>query len=209
MKRVLLVLVFLLALAVVESGGSVASPQSSEKASDQPIYRYVDQGGRTIFTNDLSRIPAEDRPFAKIVELPAAVTLPAPTPRPQAKPPSFSTRLREWFQSQPAGYRLTLVGVLPPLILGLWVLNFFRKRSESLFVKMSLRLGMLGLVILSGYLCYFIFVQNQAGKLLGTVPGRDDLISSPKQRAEELKRDEADRLKTIEDIANQKGDNAE
>ena len=202
MKRIRILLVSAAVLAFAASEGSIAAA----RASDPPIYRYIDRHGGTAFTNDLSRIPAEYRGSATIVELPPAVTVPAPTPPPQPAPSSFSVRLREWFQARPAGYRLIIVGVLPPLIVSLWAMNFFRKRSDSLFVKMSLRLGMLGILVLSAYLCYFIFAQGEAGRLIGTVPGAQDLTAFPKQRAEELKKDEADRLKTIEDIGNQRNE---
>jgi Domain of unknown function (DUF4124) len=196
-------------LAFVVSEESIAAAKDSEKATDPPIYRYVDRQGRTVFTNDLSRIPAEFRPSATIVELPPAVTLPAPKPPPQPKPPSFSTRVREWIQSQPPAYRLILVGVVPVLILSLWVMHFLRKRSDSAGVKFSLRMGMLVMLFLSAYLCYVIFIRAQASRLIGSVPGGNEIISSPKEKAKALKKDEADRLKSIENIANQKNDDEE
>ncbi|MBI3995882.1 MAG: hypothetical protein HY349_07895, partial [Nitrospirae bacterium] len=199
-----LILSALLASASVGAGATVAAENPSEKASDRPIYRYVDPNGTEVFTDDLSRVPAERRSSATIVALPPAVKMPEPPPAPKPEPSSFSTRAREWFNGQPPAYRLILIGVLPVMVLSLWALSFFRRRSESLFAKLILRFGMVAILVLSAYLCYFIFIRGQAGKLIGAVPGGSDFISSPKQRAEDLKKDEADRLKTIEDIANQK-----
>ncbi|HEY5595200.1 MAG TPA: hypothetical protein VIL61_08625 [Nitrospiria bacterium] len=204
MRRIPLILVALMVLAFVGSEKSVAAATDSGKAADRPIYGYMDRDGTHVFTDDLSRIPAEYRTSAKVVDLPPAIKIPEPSPPPKPAPPSFPSRLRSWFQSQPSEYRLILAGIIPIMILSLWALQFFRRRSESAFAKMSLRLGMLAVLIASVYLCYFIFMRVQAGRLIGAVPGGSDFISSPKQRAEELKKDEADRLKTIEDIANQK-----
>ncbi len=204
MNRIPLIVAALLILAWVESGQPVAAGSGSEKPSDRPIYRYVDPNGTPVFTDDLSRIPTEYRSSAKVVDLPPAIKLPEPPPPPKPDPPSFSTRLREWFQSQPPEYRAIIAGIIPILILSLWVLNFLRKRSESSFAKLSLRMGMMAILILSAYLCYFLFIRAQAGKLIGAVPEGSDFISSPKQKAEELKKDEADRLNSIEDLANQK-----
>ncbi|MEK6683209.1 MAG: hypothetical protein AABY46_00950, partial [Nitrospirota bacterium] len=148
-------------------------------------------------------IPAEYRMSANVVDLPLAIQLPEPPPTSKPESPSFSTRMRNWFQTQPPEYQLIIVRIIPILILSLWVLNFFRKRSESVFAKLLLRMGMLAIVILSAYLCYSILMRAQAEKWIGAVPGVSDLISSPRQRAEEFKKGEADRLKSLEDIANQ------
>lgn len=204
LKRIPIILIAAAVLAFVVCEECIADSKDSEKPSDDPIYRYVDQHGRTAFTNDLSRIPAEYRPSATIVELPPAVNVPSPKPPPQPKPPSFSTRVREWILSQPPGYRLILIGVVPVLIFSLWVMRFLRKRSESTWVKLALRLGMIVMLFLSAYLCYIIIIRTEASKLIGSVPGGNEIISSPKEKAKALKRDEADRLKTIEDLANQK-----
>ncbi len=203
MNRIPLILLGLLVLAFVESTESAASA-ASPKASDRPIYRYVDRNGTPVFTDDLSRIPAEYRPSAKIVDLPPAIKMPEPLPLPKPQPPSFSSRLQAWFQSQPSEYRLIVVGIIPILVLSLWVLSFLRKRFDSPFIKLSLRMGMMAILVLSAYLCYFILIRTQAGRLIGAVPGGSDIISSPKQKAEDLKKDEADRLKLIEGIADQK-----
>jgi hypothetical protein len=204
LKRIPIILIAAAVLAFAVSEECIAATKDSEKPSDDPIYRYVDQHGRTAFTNDLSRIPAEYRPSATIVELPPAVTLPSLKPPPQTKPPSFSTRVREWIQTQPPGYRLILVGVVPVLIFSLWGMRFLRKRSESTWVKLSLRMGMLAMLFLSAYLCYIIFIRTQASTLIGSIPGGNEIISSPEEKAKALKKDEADRLETIEDLANQK-----
>jgi len=193
-----LILGGLTVLGLIAVGESAAFPGPSREAPDAPIYRYTDPQGNTVFTNDLSKIPSELRSSAQAVELPPAVTMSEPPPPP---PPPLTTRLRDWFDKRPTGYRLILIGVLPPLILSLWVLNYFRKRSDSLFLKMSMRLGMIGIVILSAYLCYFIFVRFEASRLSVTVPDEGNGTFSPRQKAEELKKDEADRLKTIENLA--------
>jgi hypothetical protein len=164
----------------------------------------VGPNGTPVFTDDPSRIPAEYRSSAQVVELPPAIRMPEPPPPPKPEPPSFSDRMRAWVQSLSPEYRLIVVGIVPILIVSLWVLNFLRKRSESAIAKLSLRMGMMAILFLSVYLCYFIFMRAQAAKLIGSVPGGNEIISSPKQKAEDLKKDEADRLNAIEDIANQK-----
>ncbi|MBI3810593.1 MAG: hypothetical protein HY283_00065 [Nitrospirae bacterium] len=204
MKTVPLILLVLLFFAFDESGKSIAAATDFGKASDRPIYRYAGPNGTPVFTDDPSRIPAEYRSSTQVVELPPLIKMPEPPPPPKPDPLSFATRLREWIQSQPPEYRLIIIGVLPVLILSLGVLSFLRKRVESAFLKTSLRLGMLAIVVLSAYLCYFIFMRAQAAKLMGSIPGGNEIISSPKQKAEDLKKGEAGRLKTIENIANQK-----
>ncbi len=97
-----------------------------------------------------------------------------------------------------------IVAVLPTALLSLWLLNFLQKLTDVAFVKISLRLGMLAIVISTAYLCYFIYLRVQAEQLGGTVSMGTEPISSSRQKAEELKKDESDRLKTIEDTANQK-----
>jgi hypothetical protein len=204
LKRIPLIAAVLLILAFVGSGRSIASGKDSEKTSDRPIYRYVGPNGTPVFTDDPSRIPAEYRSSAQVVELPPAIRMPEPPPPPKPEPPSFSDRMRAWVQSLSPEYRLIVVGIVPILIVSLWVLNFLRKRSESAIAKLSLRMGMMAILFLSVYLCYFIFMRAQAAKLIGSVPGGNEIISSPKQKAEDLKKDEADRLNAIEDIADQK-----
>jgi hypothetical protein len=204
LRRIPLIAAVLLILAFVGSEVSIAAGKDSEKASDRPIYRYVGPNGTPVFTDDPSRIPAEYRSSAKVVELPPAIKMPEPAPLPKPPPTSFSARIRAWIQSQPPEYRLIMVGMIPVLVLSLWVLSFLRKRSDSAFVKLSLRMGMMAILFLSAYLCYFIFMRAQAAKLIGSVSGGNEIIASPKQKAEDLKKDEADRLNTIEDIANQK-----
>jgi len=195
------ILTVLVVLAIPEMAGA-ANP--SAQPPDRPIYRYVGPNGTPVFTDDLSRVPDKFRSSAKAVKLPPAVKLPEPPPPLKAEPPSFSTRISAWFQSQPPGFRLIIAVILPVLVLSLWLMIFLRGRTESVFVKIFLRFGMLTILILSAYLAYSVFVRAQATKLMGSVPGGNELIASPKQKAEELKKDEAARLKTIEDIANQK-----
>jgi len=203
LRRVLLILFVLFAVAFSASGRSIAGANGSGKGSPPPIYRYVDRNGVEVFTDDLSRVPAEYRSSAKAVELPPEIKMPEPLSASQPAA-SFSARVREWVGRQPPGYRLILVGVLPVLVVSLWGLSFLRKRSESAFVKISLRLGMMAIVILSAYLCYFIFIRVQAESLNGDVSEGSESISSTRQKAEELKKEEAGRLKAIEDITNQK-----
>lgn len=204
MKTVPLILLALLFFTFAESGKLIAAGKDSGKALDKPFYRYVDRNGLEVFTDDPSRIPTEYRSSAKVVELSPAIKMPEPLPPPKPEPPSFSARMGEWLQSQPSEYRLIVIGIIPVLVLSLWFLSFLRKRSDSVFVKLSLRMGMLAILVLSAYLCYFIFMRTQVAKLIGSVPGGNEILSSPKQKAEDLKKDEANRLKTIEDIANQK-----
>jgi hypothetical protein len=203
-RRIWLILVVAAVLAFAISGETTADANGSEKTSDRPIYQYVGRNGVVVFTDDLSRIPAEYRSAAKVVKLPPVIKIPEPLPQPKAESPSFSTRMREWFQNLSPEYRFVIVKILPILILSLWGLNFLRKRTDSVFMKLLLRLGIWAIVILSVYLCYFIFIRVEAAKLIGTIRGGSDLISLPKQKAEELKKNEADRLKSIEGIANQK-----
>jgi hypothetical protein len=204
LKRILFTLFVLLALAFSVLEEAIAGAKDSKNAADRPIYRYVDRNGVEVFTDDLSRIPAKYRSSAKVVELPPAVKMPeAPSP---SKPvsPSFMTRLRKWIEGQPAAYRVVILAVLPTALLCLWLLNFLQKLTDVALVKISLRLVMLAIVISTAYLCYFIYLRVQAEQLTGTVSMGTEPVSSSRQKADELKKDEADRLKAIEDTANQK-----
>jgi len=204
LKRILFTLFVLLALAYSVSGEAIPGAKDSKNAADRPIYRYVDRNGVEVFTDDPSRIPAKYRSSAKVVELPPAVKMPeAPSP---SKPvsPSFATRLRKWVERQPAAYQVIILGVLPIAILSLWVLNFLKKLTDLAMVKLALRLGMLAIVISTAYLCYYIYLRVQAEQWTGPVSMETQPVSSSRQKAEELKKDEADRLKTLEDTANQK-----
>lgn len=204
MKRVLFILVVLQALAFSVSGDANAAAMDSESAGDRPIYRYVDRNGVEVYTDDLSRIPAKYRSSAKVVELPPAVKMPeAPSPS-RPVPPSFMTRLQRWIKRQPAAYRVVMLAVLPTAFLSLWLLNFLRNLTDVKLVRIALRLGMLAIVVSTGYLCYFVYLRVQAEQLGGAVSVETEPVSSTRQKAEELKKDESDRLKTIEDTVNQK-----
>jgi hypothetical protein len=191
-------------LSFVLSGLAIAAAQDSGKSADRPFYRYVDRNGVEVFTDDLSRVPAKFRSSAKVVELPPAVRMPVSSPPTKTVPPSFTTRLRNWVESQPAAYRVVILAVLPTAFLSLWLLNFLRKLTDVAFVRISLRLGMLAIVISTAYLCYFIYLRVQAEQLSGAVSVETEPVSSTRQKAEDLKKDEADRLKAIEDTVNQK-----
>jgi len=204
LKRILFTLFVLLALAFSVSGEAIAGAIDSKNAADRPIYRYVDGNGVEVFTDDLSRIPAKYRSSAKVVELPPAVKMPEASSPSKPVSPSFMTRLQKWNERQPAAYRVMIVAVLPTAFLSLWLLNFLRKLTDVAFVRISLRLVMLAIVISTAYLCYFIYLRVQAEQFTGAVSMGTEPVSSPRQKAEELKKDEADRLKTIEDTANQK-----
>lgn len=171
--------------------------------SDRPFYRYVDRNGVEVFTDDLSRVPAEYRSSAKIVVLPPAVKMPAPGAPSHPAPTSFMTRLRKWVEGQPAAYRVMIVGVLPMALLSVWVLYFLRKHTDVPFVKFLLRLGMLAIVVSTAYLCYFIYLRVQAGQVHAVISVGTEGISSPQEKAKELKKDEADRLKRIEETVDQ------
>ena len=203
-KPVPLMAAVLLILAFVGSGPSLVSGKDSEKMSDRPFFRYIGPNGTPVFTDDPSRIPAEYPSSATAVELPPLIQMPEPPPRMKPPPPPFSSRLQAWFQSQPAEYRMLIVGIIPVMGLSLWVLSFIRKRTDSILIKMSLRMGMMAILVLSAYLCYFMIIRIHAAKLIGSVPGGSEFIVSPKQKAEDLKKDEADRLQTIENIADHK-----
>ena len=204
MIRVTLILFSASVLALVLSGGSATGGKDSKNAADRPFYRYVDKNGVTVFTDDLSRVPAQYRSSAKIVELPPAVRMPGSPPPPKTAPPSFMTRLQKWVESQPAAYRVIILAVVPTALLSLWLLNFLKKLTDVAIVRISLRVGMLAIVISTAYLCYFIYLRVQAEQLRGAVSVETEPIASPRQKAEELKKDEADRLKAIESITNQK-----
>jgi Domain of unknown function (DUF4124) len=188
----------LMVLGLIAAVAPWADAKPSRDSADAPIYRYTDREGRTVFTNDLEGLPADLRSSAEAVDLPPAVTMAEPAPPP---PPGLATRIHRWFVRQPTEFRLVLVGVLPPLLLSLWVLHYLRKRAESLFLKTSLRVAMLAVVAVSAYLCYFLFVRYEASHMSVTVLDETPGGISPRQKAEELKKDEADRLKTIENIA--------
>ncbi|HTN43058.1 MAG TPA: hypothetical protein VMN77_04595 [Nitrospiria bacterium] len=204
MKRTPIILLTVGLLSFVVSGMATAVAQDSGKSTDRPFYRYVDRNGVEVFTDDLSRIPAKYRSSAKVVELPPAVRMPASSPPTITVRPSFTTRLRKWVESQPAAYRVMILAILPTALLSLWVLKFLQKLTDVAFVKIFLRLGMLAIVISTAYLCYFIYLRVQAERLGGTISVETETVSSPRQRAEDLKKDETDRLKVIEDTVNQK-----
>jgi hypothetical protein len=204
LRPVPLSLLVFLVFAFVSPMDSATSADLADKPSDRPFYRYVDRNGVEVFTDDLSRIPAKYRSSAKIVELPPAVRMPASSPPTKTVPPSFTTRLRKWVESQPAAYRVVILAVLPTALLSLWALNFLKKLTDVRLVKIALRLGMLAIVISTAYLCYFIYLRVQAEQLSGTISVEPEPVTSTRQKAEDLKQDEADRLKTIEDTANQK-----
>lgn len=194
LKRLGIALLMVLLMTRPGSAGSLTS--------DRPIYQYLDRNGTWVFTDDLSHVPAEYRSSAKLVELPPALKIPEPAPPP--KPKTFSLWTPTGINGWPAEYKLVLGGILPMAILVLWALHFFRKRSESLATKILLRLGMMGLVIITLYLCYFLFLRAQAGRLIGAMPGVSDLPSVTQQQVETLQKQQEDRLKAIEDIADQK-----
>ena len=202
MKQNPTILIAVAVLALVMSGESTPGVKGAENAGDRPFYRYVDQNGVTVFTDDLSRIPAKYRSSAKVVELPPAIRTPESSPPPKTAPPTFTTRLRKWVESQPAAYQVIILAILPTALLSLWTLNFLKKLTEVRVVKTALRLAMLAMVISTAYLCYFIYLRVQAEQLTGAVSVGSEPVSSTRQKAEELKKDEADRLKTIEDVAN-------
>jgi len=204
LKRTPIILIAVAILTLVMSGGSAIGGKDSKNGADRPIYRYVDRNGVEVFTDDLSRIPAKYRPSAKVVELPPAIRTPESSPTSKPAPPTFTTRLRRWVESQPAAYRLLILAVLPTALLSLWLLNFLLKLTDVVFVKISLRMGMLAIVISTAYLCYFIYLRVQTERLTGAFTVGSEPVSSIRQQAEELKKDEADRLKTIEDVANPK-----
>jgi hypothetical protein len=204
LTRTSIILIAVAVLAFVMSGETAIGAMDSENAADRPIYRYVDRNGVEVFTDDLSRVPAKYRSSAKVVELPPAVRMPTSPSPPKTEPPSFATRLRKWVESQPAAYQVVILAVLPTALLSLWLLNFLRKLTDVGLVRISLRLGMLAIVISTAYLCYFIYLRVQAERLNGAVSVDTEPVSSTRQKAEELKKDEADRLKAIENTANQK-----
>ena len=172
-------------------------------ASDRPIYRYADPNGTLFFTDDLSKIPPEQRSAAKRVELPPAIKIPEPTP-PQTEKPSWPARTQAWYEGLPAEYQWALGGILPLTIMTVWVLSFLRKRSEPRVVKVLLRIAMMGVVVGSTYLCYFLIMRAQAAKLTGMIPTGSGLQTTPQQILEPLKKQESDRFKRLEDIADQK-----
>ncbi|MBI3611073.1 MAG: hypothetical protein HY204_10295 [Nitrospirae bacterium] len=110
----------------------------------------------------------------------------------------------EWFEALPWEYQWALGGILPALILAVWLLNFFRKQSDSVWVLILLRTGMLAIVILSAYLCYFILIRIQVGRLMETTPAGTNVLTAPKQLEDQLKKQEEERLKRLEEVAEPK-----
>jgi hypothetical protein len=185
-QRLLSILFGAAVLTFIAAGTSIANITGIENTSDQPVYQYTDRNGVMAFTDDLSRIPAEYRSSAKIINLPSLIKLPESRPLPTPTPPSLTSRIRDWIAHLSVGYRLILFGILPTLIV-LWSgLCYLRKRTNSASVKFALRVGMVAIVVLSVSLCYLTLVRVQAATVTGGLLGGSDMISSFKQRVNEL-----------------------
>ena len=170
--------------------------------TDSPIYRYTDGDGIEVFTDDPKQIPVEYRSSSKKVTLPPEMLMPSP-PSP-GKVSSRYQRVKNWFTKMSPTSRLMIVGVLPLVVLSLWALAFFRKRTESPSLKLFFKLGMIALVIFSLYFFYFLYLRSQVEKLMGPIPAGTDIRSFPQKMLEPMQRQEENRLKRIEDIANEK-----
>ena len=173
-------------------------------ASEKPIYQYTNTAGSLVFTDDLSGIPEQYRSSVRIIEPSPALKLPDPPKPPALNTPSWLERAQNGFSQLPFNLRLTAAGIIPLAMLTLWALWFFRKRAESPSVKLLLRLGMLAIVILTAYLCYFLVIRTQAEKWMGPLPSVSDLKKAPQKLLEPLKKQQEERFKRLEDIADQK-----
>jgi ABC-type branched-subunit amino acid transport system permease subunit len=203
-RHPLFILLGVAVLLIVTSGTSLAGAPGEEKKADQPIYQYTDQNGGVVFTDDPSRIPAEARSTAKTVDLPPLIKIPDPTPQPTLESPSLAARIRAWNAHLPPGYRLILTGILPAMMVILWGLSVLRQRTDSAFIKLALRAGMLAVVLLSASVCYVIFVRVQAATLTGTLLDGHDLASSLQQKAEEMNRGTVDLVNSVTESVGQK-----
>lgn len=200
----------LLAVAVlplVASGTSLADradASGDEKKADQPIYQYTDQNGGVAFTDDPARIPDKSRSTARTVNLPPLIKIPESHPLPTLEPPSLAARIRTWNAHLSPGYRLILMGILPAMLVILWGLSVLRTHTDSAVIKFSLRVGMLAVLLLSASVCYVIVVRVQAATLTGTVLEGNDLVSSLKQKTEELNRGTVDLMNSVADSISRK-----
>ena len=179
---------------------TLAGPAAGTEKPDSPVYRYIDRDGILNFTDDPGRIPPEYQSSAEIVELPPAIKMPESVPVPPPEKPSFLTRTRTWFAGWPGEYLLVGGGILPLAALSVWVLLFFRKRVDSPFMKVLLRIGMVAIIMASLYLCYFLIMRAQATKWIGPIPEGSDLRSLPKRLIESLEQQESERLKRIDEV---------
>jgi len=188
--RLLSILFGAAVLAIAVPGASAADAVVDAQTSHQQMYQYTDRNGVTAFTNDPSRIPAEFRATAKTVNLPPLLRAPDSNLQPAPEAPSLVTRIRNWNARLSLRDRLLFYGILPTVVVLLSALSVLRRRTDTASVKFALRVGMVGIVILSVGLGYVMFMRVQATTLTDGLTDGSDMISSfqttGKQQANEL-----------------------
>lgn len=168
-RRLLSVLFGAAVLTVIVVETPMAYADGDETTPEQPIYQYTDQNGVAAFTNDLSRIPAEYRAAAKTVNLPPLLKTHDSSPQPAQEPTPLITRIRDWNARHSFRDRLLFYGLLPAVVVLLSALSVLRRRTDNASVKFALRVGMVGIVLLSVSLGYVMFMRVQAATLTGAV----------------------------------------
>jgi len=201
-KRLLLMVAVAAIPAGVIACGSIAVAGDEEEASHTPIYRYKDEHGSVVFTNDLSRVPAESRSSATAVDLPPLHKAKEFSPSVEQETTSLLSQAQDWFRNlSPTRW---LIGViLGALIVTLWGLNFVSKRTERPIVRLAFRLGMLTIVLVSAYLCYMIVVSAQTVSLFGVKTEGRDPLAEINRAIESTHVDETNRLNAIVGLPNQ------
>ena len=198
MKR-MRVLMILAAVALMMAGVTV------EAKEDAPIYRYLDKNGTEVFTDDLSTVPPLYRNSARKVVLPPEITEPS---RPAAKPSPASNEpsgtLVSSYSSWPWEYQLAVGGVLPVAFVSLWAMYSFRRRTENPFLKILLKMGIIVIVLATTYLCYFLVLRGQFQKFQNSLPSGTKAINSPRDLTDSINSSEQNRLKKLEDLADEK-----
>jgi hypothetical protein len=184
--RFLFILFGAAVLAIAVPGTSAADTSADAHSSHQQMYQYTDRNGVVAFTNDPSRIPAEYRATAKTVNLPPLLRAPDSNPQPPPESPSLVTRIRDWNARLSLRDRLLFYGILPTLVVLLSALSALRRRADNASVKFALRVGMVGIVLLSVGLGYVMFMRVQATTLTDGLTDGSDMISSVNHQANEL-----------------------
>ena len=191
-------MMFLAVIALMPAGLWV------EAKEDAAIYRYTDKNGMEVFTDDLSNVPPRYRNSARKVVLPPEIREPLP---PAVNAPAAPEKLPETkffsLSSWPWEYQLVLGGVLPVAFISLWALHSFRRRTENPLLKILLKMGIIAIVLAMTYLCYFLVLRHQFQKFQSALPPGTKTINSPQDLTDSINASEQNRLKKLEDIANE------
>ncbi|HSG06438.1 MAG TPA: DUF4124 domain-containing protein, partial [Nitrospiria bacterium] len=190
---------FLIFLAI--PGGWALPAYAEGEDPKQEIYRYTHEDGSIVFTDDPLKIPEKYRERAVPVELSPLMTIPAPTPVPDPKAPSRLNRFKGWYGALNPWTKITVGGVLPILGLSLWGVYYLSGRTSNPSARLILKLMMALIVATSAYLLYFFLMKTQMEQMTRDLPIKIDTSAPPSQMLEPVKKEEENRLRRIEEIA--------